>query len=387
MERRQFGGLDCFRPAFMKGRAWIELSGAALENNVRVLRGLLPRGCELMAAVKANAYGHGAVQVSRELNRLGVRAFCVASVSEGVELRKKRIRGEILVLGYTHPEQFHLLRRYRLSQSVIDYAYALELNRWGKKIKAHVAVDTGMHRLGERCENIEAISRIFSLGNLRIEGIYTHLCASDTADPRDKDFTLSQGNAFFEVLDRLKERGVQIPRIHIQASYGLLNYPGLSGDYARMGIALYGMLSTKNDTEKCAVPLEPVLTLKARIMVVKHLYKGEYAGYGLQFTAGNDMKLAVLAIGYADGLPRSLSCGAGSVLIDGRKAPVIGRVCMDQTLVDVSDIPGVEAGQEAVIIGRSGDLEIGAWDIADSAGTISNEILSRLGPRLERYIV
>lgn len=374
-------------PAFCRGRAWIELDRDALRRNVETLRTLLPDGCELMPAVKANAYGHGAVMISRELNRLGVKAFCVASAAEGVGLRQNGVRGEILVLGYTHPEQFPLLRRYRLTQTVVDFHYAEVLNRYGKKIKVHIAIDTGMHRLGERCENIDDICKIFRFCNLKVEGIYTHLCADDTMSPEDRAFTLAQGRAFYHVVSQLKDRGFAPPKAHLLASYGVLNYPQLGGDYARVGIALYGVLSTRADAERCAVPLCPVLSVKARVAAVKDLFKGEAAGYGLQFVAPHNSRVAVLAIGYADGLPRALSCGVGKVLINGCEAPIIGRICMDQTLVDVSGIPGVKTGDVAVIIGRSGGSEITACDLAEQAGTISNEILSRLGERLEREMV
>jgi len=375
------------KSTFQKGRAWIELDREALRHNVETLRSLLPDGCELMPVVKANAYGHGAVLISQELNAMGVKAFCVASVLEGIELRRNGIRGEILILGYTHPEQFHYLRRYRLSQAVIDGAYAEILNEYGKKIKVHIAIDTGMHRLGERFERIDEISRIFQYRNLRVEGIYSHLCADDTTTPMDKTFTMKQARAFFNVLSLLKERGCVCPKSHLQASYGVLNYPELTGDYVRVGIALYGILSTRTDSENCTVHLKPVLSVKARVALIKDLYKGEAAGYGLQYIAKQDTRIAVLAIGYADGIPRALSCGVGKALINGCVAPIIGRICMDQTMVDLSGVRDAKTGDVAVMIGKSGSVEITACDLADQTGTISNEILSCLGGRLERQIV
>ncbi len=373
--------------SFQRGRAWIELDRKNLRHNVDVLRSLLPDDCELMPAVKANAYGHGAVLVSRELNTMGIKAFCVASVPEGVELRRNGIKGEILVLGYTHPEHFPLLRRYRLMQTVIDYPYAKSLNAYGKNIRVHIKIDTGMHRLGERCEKLDAVTRIFRCKNLKIEGIFTHLCADDTTYPEDKAFTLSQGQAFYSVVSQLKKRGFTCPKIHILSSYGLLNYPGLGGDYARVGIALYGMLSSRVDTENCGVHLKPVLSVKARVALVKDLFQGEAAGYGLQFVAEQDTKIAVLTIGYGDGIPRSLSCGVGKILINGLEAPIIGRICMDQMLVDLTNMSDVKAGDVAVVIGKSGNAEITACDLAEQTGTITNEILSRLGERLERQMI
>lgn len=378
---------DKTETAYCRSRAWIELDRNALRHNVEVLRKLLPDGCELMPAVKANAYGHGAVLISRELNRLGINAFCVASAAEGAELRENGVCGEILILGYTHPKQFSLLNRYNLSQTVIDLPYAEVLNEYKERIKVHIAVDTGMHRLGEPYENVENICEMFRFRNLKVEGIYTHLCADDTESPEDRAFTLAQGQAFYQVISQLKTCGCIFPKVHLLASYGLINYPSLGGDYARVGIALYGMLSIRTDTERCSLPLWPVLSVKTRVAAVKALRKGEAAGYGLQFVSTQDSRIAVLAIGYADGLPRALSCGVGKVLISGCEAPIIGRVCMDQTLVDISSISDVKAGDVAVIIGRYGDAKITACDLAEQTGTISNEILSRLGERLQREII
>lgn len=372
---------------FVTDRAWIEVDLNALEKNVRFLQSQLPDGCELMPAVKAEAYGHGAVLVSKELNRLGIRAFCVACVEEAVKLRRYGIEGEILILGYTHPEQFPLLRRYHLTQTVVDYEYAVMMNTCGEKFHVHIGIDTGMHRLGERSENLEQICRIFEMENLEIDGIFTHLSADDTENPEDIAFTRKQARTFYEILEVLQLHEYSIPKVHLLSSYGVLNYPELAGDYARVGIALYGVLSTKEDTRKWADKLTPVLSLKARVASVRDLHKYEPAGYGRAFTALTEMKIATITIGYADGLPRNLSGGAGTVLIRGQRAPVIGRICMDQTIVDVTGIPEVKAGDTAVLIGRSGSMQISAAEVAEEAGTITNEILSRLGKRLRRKVV
>ena len=374
-------------PGFSCGRAWIELDGAALRYNVSSLTAELPEHCELMPAVKAEAYGHGAVLISKELNQIGVRAFCVAAVAEGVQLRKQKIKGEILVLGYTHPEDFHLLSQYHLAQTVVDYPYACLLNEYGKTISVHIGIDTGMHRLGERWENMEQIYEIFEMENLRIEGMFTHLSADDTMTPEDQEFTNAQIHDFYEVVEKLKEQGYPCPKLHLQASYGIVNYPDTAEDYARVGIALYGVLSTREDTESCRIPLKPVLSLKVRIASVRSVHPGEAVGYGRQFIADHEMKIATLAIGYADGLPRTLSNGVGEALVKGYRVPIVGRICMDQTMIDVTDIPDVQSGDIAVIIGTSGEEEITACDIAEQTGTISNEVLSRLGSRLERMWV
>ncbi|HBN83794.1 MAG TPA: serine racemase VanT catalytic subunit [Clostridiales bacterium] len=375
------------KKASQEGRAWIELDRAALHLNVDALRALLPNGCEFMPAVKTNAYGHGAVLISKELNRLGVNAFCVATVQEGGELRRNGITGTILVLGYTHPKDFSHLRRYHLTQTVLDFSYAKVIDQYGKMISVHVKIDTGMHRLGERSEKIEEIIRIFECRNLNIEGIFTHLCVADENSAESIAFTHAQAKAFYDVVAELRQHGFTCPKKHIVSSDGLLYYPELAENYARVGIALYGMLSTRAGTERCGISLEPVLSIKARIALVKDLFQGEGAGYGLQFVAPQDSRIAVVAIGYGDGIPRSLSCGVGSVLIQGIKAPIVGRICMDQMLVDISNIPNVKSGDVAVIIGQSGDEKITACDLAEQDGTISNEILSRLGERLERLLI
>lgn len=374
-------------PGFSCGRAWIELDGAALRYNVSSLAEELPEHCELMPAVKAEAYGHGGVLISKELNQIGIQAFCVAAVSEGVELRKNKIKGEILVLGYTHPEDFPLLTQYRLTQTVVDYPYASLLNNYGKELPVHIGIDTGMHRLGLQSENMEQIYDIFGMENLKVEGMFTHLSADDTMSEEDQEFTHRQIHDFYEVVEKLKDRGYPVPKLHLQASYGIVNYPDAAEDYARVGIALYGVLSTREDTEACRIPLKPVLSLKVRVASVRSVHAGESVGYGLQYVADHEMKIATLAIGYADGLPRALSYGVGEVLIKGCRTPIIGRICMDQTMVEVTDIPDVQSGDIAVIIGTSGEEEITACDIAEQTGTISNEVLSRLGSRLERMWV
>lgn len=395
--QKQYGRLDRFCPdSRARLRAWIELDMAALEQNVRFLQSLIPKGCRLMPAVKANAYGHGAVPVARSLNRLGVNAFCVACAAEGVELRKAGIKGEILILGYTSPHLFPLLRRHRLSQTVLDYPYAECLQESGVSLHVHIAVDTGMHRLGIRCEDTEQIAAVYEMKNLVVDGIFTHLSACDSDDPQNRAFTERQITAFFQVTERLKAAGCPCRGLHLLSSYGILNYPGAAADYVRPGIALYGLLSREEDSRRLwtagntntSIPsLRPVLTLKARVTSVRTLHSGESAGYGLAFTAEREMKAAVLSIGYADGLPRALSGGRGRVLINGYSAPVIGRVCMDQTLVDVSGIPEIAQGDTAVLIGVSGAEEITAGELAACCDTITNEILSRLGERLDRISV
>lgn len=366
-------------------RAWLEIDRNNLEHNVSVIQSALPQGCELMAVAKAECYGHGMYEIPVRLEKMGVSAFAVAMIDEGIRLRRYGIRGEILILGYTSPMRARELCRYRLTQTLIDYPYAVLLNRQGYKIKAHLKIDTGMHRLGFDPAKIREVTTVFSMERLQITGIFTHLCCSDSREQEDIAFTNQQIDRFYELIDCLKQSGIKIPKIHIQSSYGLLNYPKLACDYVRIGISLYGVYSELQDEGKTELKLDlrPVLSLKARVVLLRDVKKGESVGYGRAFRAERNSRIAILPIGYADGVPRSLSCSAGSVLICGQKAPIIGRICMDQLAVDVTDIPNVKIGSIATLIGSDKAEQITAPEAAAWSKSIANELLSRMGRRLE----
>lgn len=362
-------------------RAWIEIDLEALVHNAQTLQKLLPKRCKLMAVVKANAYGHGDVVISKTLNQSGIHTFAVATLSEGIRLRTNGIKGDILILGYTNPTNVDLLRRYHLTQTVVDYSYAKRLNDSDKKIMVHVKIDTGMHRLGIDSRNLSELERIFNCNNLVIEGVFSHLSVSDSLTDDDIAFTNKQLDEFYKTIEILESKGFSIGKIHIQSSYGILNYPNIPSDYARAGLALYGVLS-KNDKIRRHVKLQPVLSLKARIAAVKEIQSGEAIGYGRTYTAKTNMKIAVATIGYADGIPRHLSETNSYVLLHSKKAPIIGRICMDQIIIDVSYVDEVKANDVVTIIGRDGVEQIHCQDLAEKCGTITNEILSKLGSRL-----
>jgi serine/alanine racemase len=368
-------------------RSWIEINLHNLQYNARVLQDLMGSDCELMAVVKANAYGHGAIQVAKCMNEIGVKAFAVATINEGIALRKSGIQGDILVLGYTDITRADQLNHYRLIQTVIDYDYAIMLNSNNKPVQVHIKIDTGMHRLGICVEDIDKIAEVFRLKGLKISGIFTHLCVADSLDTEAVNYTTMQINDFNRLLNQLEGRGITLPKVHIQSSYGILNYPELRCDYARIGIALYGSLSTSGDRTKLQTQLRPVLALKARVAMTREIAAGEGASYGRDFHVKKNSRVAVLPIGYADGLPRSLSDGSGSVLLHGLRVPIIGRICMDQLLIDVTDIGEVKQGDVATLIGVDGEEEILATDVAKSAGSITNELFSRLGARIERIYI
>lgn len=363
-------------------RAWIEINLEALKHNAKELQDTLWESCELMAVVKANAYGHGDIIVARTLNETGIQAFAVATLTEGIHLRKNGIRGEILILGYTPPRDINNLVRYKLTQTVIGYDYARSLNQMGRQVKVHIKVDTGMHRLGIESSAIAEIEEIFAYKNLKIEGMFTHLCVADSLKEEDVRFTRVQLERFTQTVTVLKEKGYSTGKLHVQSSYGILNYPNLSYDYARTGIALYGILSSTEMTQKYA-DLQPVLSIKARVVMVRKIEAHESVSYGRLFTANSNRRIATISIGYADGIPRNLFEGNASVLLHGKKAPIIGRICMDQLVVDVSEIKEVEPDDIATILGKDGEQVIRCEEFAQKCKTISNEILSRLSNRLE----
>lgn len=365
-------------------RAWKEIHYENLKYNVEALQNLLPQNCQFMAVVKANAYGHGAVLIASYLNRLGIRAFAVATVQEGIELRLHKIQGDILVLGYTSPHQVHLLTTYDLIQTAVDCAHARALEEAAYyPIKIHIKLDTGMHRLGERSDHIDEIASLFACEKLQICGMFSHLCVADSQSMEDILFTKLQISAFFQTIECLKERGLNPGKLHLQSSYGVLNYPGLPLDYARFGIAMYGCYSGPEPELSRQLPLRPVLSLHARIASIKELCPGETVSYGRNFRAEAPMRIAAVTIGYADGLPRSLSNRQIPVLLRGQKTHILGNICMDQMIIDVTRIPDARPGDIVTLLGTDGPHTLKAEDLAEAADTITNELLCRLTLREE----
>lgn len=367
----------------MTDRAWIIVNRDNLLHNVREIQKIMEPGCKLMAVVKTNAYGHGSIGIAGCLQGAGIKDYAVATVWEGMELRANGIEGNILVLGYTDPKLAGELAEFDLTQTVIGYEYGKELNSRKIPVKVHLKIDTGMHRLGTDAKNIEEIRELFQLEYLKIKGMFTHLCAADSREAGDICFTNGQIEEFYRLVNSLKGIGLSVP-VHIQSTYGLLNYSGLPCDYARIGMGIYGSLSSAGDKTVLEPELRPVLTLKSRLVLIRKLSDRENAGYGRAYQAEGDRTIGILAIGYGDGYPRELSGGRGEAIIKGVKVPVIGRICMDQLMVDLTEVSGVQRGDEAILIGSSGEAAITAAEVADRGGTIANELLSRLGARLPR---
>lgn len=363
-------------------RAYIEINLNNLEHNVRTLKKAMPPKCSLMAVVKAQAYGHGAYEISTHLEKIGVRAFAVATIDEGISLRKFGIRSEILILGYTSIYRAFELKKYDLTQAMISFEYADALNKQGIMVNAHIKIDTGMNRLGIPSNDSSDVKKIFAMKNINVCGIFTHLCCSDSSTPDDIAFTKGQINDFYSLIDNLKKSGISIPKLHVQSSYGFLNYPELKCSYIRTGVALYGVKSLPDDNIKLQLDLRPVLSLKSQVVLIRQIEKGDTVGYGRQFIAERNSRIAILPIGYGDGFPRSLSDGNGKALIGRYIVPVIGRICMDQLAVDITDTEGIAVGDTAALIDTEGCPELSADAVAQNSGSISNELLCRMGARL-----
>ena len=364
-----------------KDRAYIELNLANLTHNVSVLKAALPANAELMGVVKREAYGHGSYAVATHLEKTGVKAFAVATIDEGIALRRYGIRGEILILGFTDVRRAKELKTYRLSQTLIDFPYAEKLNRQKIPVSVHIAIDSGMHRLGLDTDDLEGVQKLFQMKHLHIQGIFTHLCCADSRKPEDISFTRKQIRSFYGLISQMETAGLPIPKIHLQSSYGLLNYPDLPCDYVRAGISLYGVSSSPDDRTLLQPKLRPVLALKAKVVLIREISRGETVGYGRTFRAERNSRIAILPIGYGDGLPRNLS-GKAMVRISTHLLPVIGRICMDQLAIDLTGVDDVSVGDTAILIDNAENSPLLAPNVAALSGSISNELLCRLGTRL-----
>lgn len=364
-----------------KDRAYIELNLANLTHNVSVLKAALPANAELMGVVKREAYGHGSYAVATHLEKTGVKAFAVATIDEGIALRRYGIRGEILILGFTDVRRAKELKTYRLTQTLIDFPYAEKLNRQKIPVSVHIAIDSGMHRLGLDTDDLESVQKLFQMKHLHIQGIFTHLCCADSRKPEDISFTRKQIRSFYGLISQMETAGLPIPKIHLQSSYGLLNYPDLPCDYVRAGISLYGVFSSPDDRTLLQPKLRPVLALKAKVVLIREISRGETVGYGRTFRAERNSRIAILPIGYGDGLPRNLS-GKAMVRISTHLLPVIGRICMDQLAIDLTGADDVSVGDTAILIDNAENSHLLAPNVAALSGSISNELLCRLGARL-----
>lgn len=365
-------------------RTWTEIDLSNLEHNYRALRAMLPQGCRFLGVVKADAYGHGAVQVARRLETLGAEYLAVACLDEALELRQAGITTPILILGYTPVERADSLLEGGITQTVYDVDMAKALSdaamAAGKTLKIHVKADTGMSRLGWLCGEadqsaaVEAIAQVCALPGLEAEGIYTHFANADG----DEDYTMLQFTRFLDLLEALKDRGITFAIRHCAASAAALKFPCTHLDMVRPGIALYGHYPDPSCEGLDGPGLRPVMTLKTRVASVKTVPAGTPVSYGCTHVLDRETKLAALTIGYADGLPR-LCSDRLEVLVKGSRAPIVGRICMDMCMADVTGLD-VAPGDEVEVFGEHLPIE----DVAALAGTIQYELLCAVSPRVHR---
>ena len=357
------------------GPTWTEVNLDAIAQNVRNIKKLIGEKKELMAVVKGNAYGHDILEVSSVALNNGATRLAVARLEEGIFLRKAGITVPILILGLTLKQQAELLVLYNITPTVCEYEMIEKLSesaiKENKVVKVHLKVDTGMGRIGIFSHDIlRFIKKIRALKNVEIEGIFTHF---SVADEKDKTYTEEQFRKFMEVLTVLEEEEIKIPIKHVGNSATLLDLPHMWLDLVRPGISIYGLYPS-TEVQK-TIKLIPAHSFKTRIVFLKELSMGESIGYGRTYTTNQRRtKVASLPLGYADGYNRLLS-NQGEVLLRGRRFPIIGRICMDQSTIDVSSLLEVKIGDEVVLWGRQGQEEITVEEIAEKIGTINYEIV------------
>ena len=366
-------------------RCYAEISLEAIGHNIREVKKRLPEGVKLLGVVKANAYGHGAVPVASYLENQ-VDYFATATIEEAVELRENGISAPILILGYVSPSQYGDLVEYDITQTIDSYAQALALEieaaRPNRKAKAHLAVDTGMTRIGFQVTEHDAdeAAKIADLPHIELEGMFTHFSC---ADQEDKTYCSMQMEKYDKMTALLAERGVTIPLRHICNSAGIMEFDDHRFEMVRSGIITYGIYPSE-EVKKERLDLIPALSWKSHVIHVKEVGPGIGVSYGATYVTEKPMtRIATVSAGYADGYPRALS-NQGCVLIHGKKAPIIGRICMDQMMVDVTDIPDVQVEDVVTLVGTDGDETITIEEIANPAARFDYEMLCDISSRVTR---
>lgn len=366
-------------------RCYAEISLEAIGHNIREVKKRLPEGVKLLGVVKANAYGHGAVPIASYLENQ-VDYFATATIEEAVELRENGISAPILILGYVSPSQYGDLVEYDITQTIDSYAQALALEkeaaRQNWKAKAHLAVDTGMTRIGFQVTEHDAdvAAKIADLPHIELEGMFTHFSC---ADQEDKTYCSMQMEKYDKMTALLAERGVTIPLRHICNSAGIMEFDDHRFEMVRSGIITYGIYPSE-EVKKERLDLIPALSWKSHVIHVKEVGPGIGVSYGATYVTEKPMtRIATVSAGYADGYPRALS-NQGCVLIHGKKAPIIGRICMDQMMVDVTDIPDVQVEDVVTLVGTDGDETITIEEIANPAARFDYEMLCDISSRVTR---
>lgn len=378
-------------------RLWAEINMDCIRSNFEAVRGAIGDGVKLCCVVKADGYGHGAVEICRLYHELGVDFLAVSNLDEALELRRADITEPILILGYTPANRCRDLCRQNISQAVYSLDYARELSAQcealGARVKAHIKVDTGMSRIGFMCQefprdnnSIEEIKEACKLPHLIPEGIFTHFAVADDGDSGES-YTLWQYNCFMRTVDEIESAGIHFELRHCSNSGAVMDYPSMRLDMVRAGIILYGY--TPSDKMRGELELKPAMRLKTLISHVKTVKAGTTVSYGRTFTAECDMRIATVPVGYADGYIRAYAKDGYMFVWDktkkfGRNCKIIGRICMDQTMLDVTDFPEAEVGNVVVVFGNGKDGEPTAEDVASWGDTISYEVLCNVSKRVPR---
>ena len=370
-------------------RVYAKIDLDAVTYNMEQMKQRVNGDTKIMAVIKSDGYGHGAVQVAEVLEKYDyIWGFAVATLDEAVVLRTEGIKKPILVLGCIFPDQYLEMLDNDIRMNVYTEEMAKEISymarREGKTAYLHIKLDTGMARLGFAVndESIDAITRISKLPNVNMEGVFTHFAK---ADEMDKTFTENQISQFIAMTEKLKERGVTFLYEHCANSAAIIDVEDARFDIVRAGISTYGLYPSE-EVNQDAVHLKPALALKSHVAFVKEIEKGTPVSYGGTFIAEKKMKIATIPVGYGDGYPRSLS-GKGYVLIRGKKANILGRICMDQFMVDVTDIEGVSFGDKVTLIGRDGNESISVERLSELSGRFNYEFICALGKRIPRVYV
>ena len=370
-------------------RVYAKIDLDAVTYNMEQMKQRIDGDTKIMAVIKSDGYGHGAIQVAEVLEKYDyIWGFAVATLDEAVVLRTEGIQKPILVLGCIFPDQYLEMLDNDIRMNVYTEEMAKEISymarREGKTAYLHIKLDTGMARLGFAVNNesVDAITRISKLPNVNMEGVFTHFAK---ADETDKTFTKNQISQFVSMTEKLRERGVTFPYEHCANSEAIIDVEDARVDIVRAGISTYGLYPSE-EVNQNAVHLKPALALKSHVAFVKEIEEGTPVSYGGTFVAEKKMKIATIPVGYGDGYPRSLS-GKGYVLIRGKKANILGRICMDQFMVDVTDIEGVSFGDKVTLIGRDGNEAISVEKLSELSGRFNYEFICALGKRIPRVYV
>lgn len=360
----------------------------AIASNIKNIRAKVDKNSGIIGIIKADAYGHGSVETAKVLLDNGADWLAVAVVDEGLNLRKNGITAPILLLGYTPELRLNDVINNGFIQTVYSYDTAKKLSdaasALGKKAVIHIKIDTGMGRIGYRVneESADEIVKISKLPNIDVNGMFTHF---STADEADKSYTLEQYNKFVKMNDMLEKRGLHIPVKHAANSAAIMDFDNMMFNMVRPGIILYGAYPS-DEVKKENLSLSPAMSIKTHVSYVKDVNEGDSISYGRKYTAPSKRRIATIPVGYADGFIRAYSNG-GKVLVRGEYAPIVGRICMDQFMVDVTDTDGVEVNDEVVLMGKQGDKEITADFIASVLDTINYEVFCTLSKRVPRQYI